>query len=307
MTIAPEIPTTKFISDVLNHMEAIPHWERRLFIKRRMPGQYPRFFYKYLAIDPEDSKSVIRARDIVVRSQLWLANHERFNDPFDLKANVVFEGNDLQKKKRLKALIANQSGAPRKQRREIFEQMMKRPTGEWKAALTEIFRTRAKEIGVCSFANDPRSILMWSHYGKSHGGVCLQFEMALSPRAFTNAHPVEYSESYPEVNFIDGFEDSLIVPLLRKHKSWQYEGEWRLVHMTGASTSLPYDPSALRRIVMGAKASPAIYSCIHSLLRERRDAGLTNVELFRAEQHVTKYALELRRLPVPENESASKR
>lgn len=152
--IASPVPTTPYIESVLSDMEKLSHWERRLLFKRRSRDQFPRFFYKFFPLNPEDAKSVRNLRDVVVESRFWLADHERFNDPFDLKANVVFEGAPADKERRLRQLIANQNPyAPRKERREILARMMKRPEGEWNTALQDIFRNRTKEVGVCSFAS----------------------------------------------------------------------------------------------------------------------------------------------------------
>ena len=193
--------------------------------------------------------------------------------------------------------LLNQSGAPRKERRERLEQMMKRPDAEMEAGLNEIFRKRSKEIGVCSFAGNARSILMWSHYGSTHAGVCLQFETVLSPRTFTLAHPVEYEKEYPQINYLTDFEDQLLIPMLRKHKGWEYEGEWRILHLAGANAYLPFDAQSLRRLVIGCRASPAVYSCIDTLLHERYEKKLPKVRVLRATQHSNEYKLQVWRVP----------
>ncbi len=295
--VAPPIPTTRLVEEVLSKLEGLSYWGRRMFVKHRMPGQYPRFLYKYCGLDPDNLTSVDRLRDLVVRSQFWLSDHERFNDPFDLKAKIIFVGTQEQKRKRLKVLIANQSGAPRKERRERLEQMMKRPDAEMEAGLNEIFQKRSKGIGVCSFAGNARSILMWSHYGSTHAGVCLQFETVLSPRTFTLAHLVEYEKEYPQINFLTDFEDQLLIPMLRKHKGWEYEGEWRILHLAGANAYLSFDAQSLRRLVIGCRASPSVYSCIDTLLHERYEKNLPKVRILRATQHSSEYKLQVSRVP----------
>lgn len=315
--IAPPIPTTAFIETVLSRLESLPHWQRRLFIKQRMAAQYPRFFYKYFGSDPNDAKSIRNLRDVIVESRFWLADHRRFNDPFDLKAKVVFLGTEDDRRKRFKALIANQSppGSLKRERREALAQMMNRSHADWTSAIEEIFRARTNDIGVCSFATNskpypgrrdaenggiqpplrsgPHSILMWAHYGRSHEGVCLQFETALCPRVFTYAQEVQYSEEYPIVNFVKNFERNLLVPLVRKHKGWEYEKEWRMLHMTGVKTYLPFDPKGLRRLIFGCRASAETYSTVMSLLEERCANGHPPVKLFRAVQHSTEYNLDI--------------
>src|SRR6267143_4564656 len=166
--LAPPIPTSELVKRVLFSLEGMSYWDRRLFIKRRMPGQYPRFLYKYGWLNSEDNNSVDRMRDLVVRSHLWLSDHERFNDPFELTANIVLAGTKRQREQSFKSLIASQSDAPRKERRELLRKFMTRPLADWDAAIKAIFKGRAAQVGVCSFASDPRSILMWGHYGHHH-------------------------------------------------------------------------------------------------------------------------------------------
>lgn len=42
--------------------------------RRQVQPPYPRFFYRYAAINPSDPVSVDRMRDVIVRSELWLPN-----------------------------------------------------------------------------------------------------------------------------------------------------------------------------------------------------------------------------------------
>jgi hypothetical protein len=312
--VAPPIPTTAFIESVLTQMEALPHWQRRMYVRKRVAAQYPRFFYKFFEADPGNPKSMRNLRDVLVESRFWLADHRRFNDPFDLKANVVFEGTQREKENRLKSLIANQSpGARRKERQKILAQMMASNAADWAPALKEIFTNRTIDIGVCSFAADakpfpgrrddelgarpsgvrfgPHSILMWAHYGRNHEGVCLQFETALCPRVFTYVQEVQYSDEYPRVNYVNNPEESLYLPLVRKYKGWEYEKEWRLLHITGARMYFPFAPAGLRRVIFGCRASADVYAAVESLLDERKAKGHPTVKLFRAVQHPTEYKL----------------
>ena len=297
--LAPRIPTTEFVEGVLVHLEGLPHWGRRLFIKRRMPGQYPRFLYKYASLNPEDNTSVDRMRDLVVRSHLWLSDHERFNDPFDLTANIVLVGTERQWKERFKALIANQSNARHKERRALLKEFMARPQADWEASIKAIFKERARQVGICSFADDPRSILMWGHYGHHHEGLCLQFEYALDPRIFSMAQKVEYANEYPTINYIGDLAGQILIPLTRKYLGWKYEGEWRVLHLTGANTSLPFDARALKRIVIGCRASEKVQLSLEALLHDRRDKGLPEISLFRAERHPSAYKLLIKKISTP--------
>lgn|GEM_PF-1986652 len=314
--IASPIPSNAIVESAFSQLDALSYWEQRLFFHKRIPNQYPRFFYKYFSYDPGNPDAIRNLRSVLVESKFWLANHESFNDPFDLKANVVFSGTEYEKKSRLKSLIANQNPhAPRKERKKILEHMMARSDADWDESIKKIFNARSKQIGVCSFASDtkphigtsnrsrnttfrlgPRSILMWAHYGRNHSGVSLQFETIRDYRTFTVANEVEYSEDYPRVDYIKNFEDNILLPLIRKHKGWEYENEWRILHMTGAEQLFPFKPNALRRIIFGCRASPEVFAGIEELLNEREKNGLPTIDLYRAVQHPTDYKLMLWRI-----------
>ncbi|WP_425636054.1 DUF2971 domain-containing protein [Algoriphagus yeomjeoni] len=40
----------------------------------------------------------------------------------------------------------------------------------------DFIRTNTKEFGVCCFSEDPLNLHMWSHYGNSYKGFCLEFD-----------------------------------------------------------------------------------------------------------------------------------
>jgi hypothetical protein len=226
-----------------------------------------------------------------------MSHHESFNDPFDMKAHVALEGSREQIEARFKALIADRTNARRRERREILRNIMSRPRAELQAALQEIFRQSAGQAGICSFAGDPRSILMWTHYARDHEGVCLQFEFARDPRTFTWAQEVQYSDEYPRINYADRsrLPDQLYAALTRKHSGWRYEKEWRIVHLAGANTNLPFRADSLVGLILGCRATEEHRSAVEALLAERTKAGLPALRRYRAEQHPTAYQLVIRR------------
>ena len=293
--LAPPLPV---IAQV-RFLEDLPYLERRRVISRQMPKEYPRFFYKFRSAELRDERDLLaRLRSFFLESHLWLSHHERFNDPFDMKANVVFEGSQQEKQARLKALIADRSGASREQRRETLKNWMARPPAEVAAMLSEAFRELAGSAGICSFGGDPRSILMWTHYAQNHEGYCLQFEFAQDSRTFAWVQEVQYKDEYPSVNFVDRstLPDQLFEVLTRKHSGWSYEKEWRLIHRQGANSLMPFRPESLVGIILGCRAPAALSSAVKSVLVEREKADLPPVWMYLAEQDSRAYKLRIRRV-----------
>lgn len=130
--LAPPLPVVPEV----RLLEGLSYPARRTVIRRRMQGQYPRFFYKFRSADLKDENALLaRLRSFFVDSHLWLSHHENFNDPFDMKAHIYVGGSREEKESRFKALIANHSGAPWKKRREMLRDWMAIPEPEAEAKL----------------------------------------------------------------------------------------------------------------------------------------------------------------------------
>ena len=149
--------------------------------------------------------------------------------------------------------------------------------------LVDRLRQVVSETGVCSFAGDPRNILMWSHYASNHEGLCLVFEIAKDPKTFLDALAVEYSIDYPIVNWVTGFDkdkETLHI-VLRKHKGWEYEKERRIVKFKKANTHIKFLPRALRAIIMGCCVKESTLENLKILLAERTAAHLPPITIYR--------------------------
>jgi hypothetical protein len=168
---------------------------------------------------------------------------------------------------------------------------MRKPIEDIEKDLAKIYRNYMAKMGIFSFAGDPKSILMWSHYANDHTGVCIQFERARDFKTLSGAVSVEYSSEYPEVNWIKDFRDSLSNVLLRKHEGWSYEKEQRIVRPSFAHTYLQFDPSAVVGIIMGCRSTAGGKAIIESLLEERQEANMPPVHLFLAQKHSSKYRI----------------
>jgi hypothetical protein len=87
------------------------------------------------------------------------------------------------------------------------------------------FRQSLDSFGVISFSSSkptedgsgPRNILMWSHYGDSHRGLCFQFELAREPLLLRRLLQVQYEPRYPNVDWLSPrFGDQIVDSLRNK-------------------------------------------------------------------------------------------
>jgi len=106
----------------------------------------------------------------------------------------------------------------------------------------EIFKEYIKDYCVFSFCESNLDILMWSHYAKSHTGVCLEYDtnQLLEKQSASNIYnsliPIIYEKQPLDLKQI--FQDRDIIRIsgllheasMRKNIAWSYEKEWRLSH-----------------------------------------------------------------------------
>jgi len=125
-----------------------------------------------------------------------------------------------------------------------------------KVAMKTIKEQGMYDASVSCFCEENNNMLMWSHYGDSHKGFCLEFDTSYDP--FTKMFPVTYSKDIPEIDLnslINNSEnnlDTIKANLLHKYIDWEYEKEWRILHQE-KTTSFCYKTNALTGVYFGTK------------------------------------------------------
>jgi Protein of unknown function (DUF2971) len=284
-------PRAPNLDPLIAQVLSLDYRKLRQFLRRGLQTPYPRFLYKYKPLAEGDAADAARyLRDILVESHLWLSSPKDFNDPFDLTAHVIFEGSTEAKRRRFERLIAQRNQPPEEARRQLAY-AIGLPDSEWLVRAKQTVSSNLQKTGVYSFAGNPRSLLMWSHYGGRHSGICLQFEIAKDPQTMLHAVPARYVEAYPVVNWVEDTIEQIKGALLHKFKKWKYEKERRIIWPEGARSRLPFDPSALVGVIFGCRASIAAMDVVRAMLEERRSRGLPTARVYHAHQHDSEYSL----------------
>ena len=206
--------------------------------------------------------------------------------------------------------------APARKRRERFEQIL-REQGHTRAEIRallpqyegmsdseldvrvrETYLRTVNECGVCSFAGDPRSVLMWSHYASNHQGVCFVFDVSRDPKTFVRALPIAYIDEHPTVNWVTDFKKGGVIKsiVLRKHNRWTYEKERRIIELESARQHLRFHPEALRALIIGCRMAEEDIKAVTRLLSERAIRLLPKLHLYRCEMHESENKLIIRTL-----------
>lgn len=126
---------------------------------------------------------------------------------------------------------------------------------ETRQPIINTYINQQKKSGVACFSEVPNSILMWSHYGDSHKGVCLEYTFQTLNNVVINntrndsltkfIYPINYKTDLSEyvrltseliLNFMNNMNpkpDSCRVEIMRhtltKAIEWSYEREWRIL------------------------------------------------------------------------------
>ncbi len=189
------------------------------------------FLYKYRAIDDDN---IDRTRRMFTDNEVYFANVDQFNDPFDCKFDYSFDASDRDAKTYLlRGLERNFPNWNRLQKRNWIAKHLKMFRGKNSGFEENLKQGTARilsEIGIYSLSRVPDDILMWSHYANCHKGFCIKFFDDEKEKFIARAQAILYSDEYPIVNPMkDDHRARLIKTLLRKAKRWEYEKEWRII------------------------------------------------------------------------------
>ena len=140
-------------------------------------------------------------KGIVEDSEFFLSPPSDFNDPFDTRARVVWEGtpDELYVQAYFTALT---HGKSYEEANAIGKKIAAKPPPDFQAS----YDNNANQFGITCFVrssrlDEPRqhaahSLLMWAHDADQHRGFCFQFHVLRSPAVFGAAVPTTYSDEF---------------------------------------------------------------------------------------------------------------
>ena len=126
-------------------------------------------------------------------------------------------------------------------------------------------------FGILSLSESYDSILMWSHYARSHEGFVIGFNA--DSDYFTDAIRVVYSsERAKRMSLVELTKTEVFCT---KSKAWEYEREWRVVRLGSDATrqlkrggkQLPiylfkFPKAAVSRVIFGARSNQSVRRAI---------------------------------------------
>jgi hypothetical protein len=219
-------------------------------------ADYPEIVYKYRNWRQQFQKDVLEKNHLFLTSPLY------FNDPFDCRIPKNFLSLDTPEKieeyanevvKRLSENIIQMGKNVELERKKIISDLTDNLEDFHEGNAKYRYSQQDKYYGVLSLSTEWNSILMWSHYGDFHKGVCYGFweNKLRESDLFGKGGLVIYNQKndYPSIsplhenNIINGFTETHI-----KAYEWQYENEYRLFKLLFPETSTDKPPSDKERV-----------------------------------------------------------
>jgi hypothetical protein len=194
---------------------------------------------------------------LVAEPRLWFSQPLKLNDPFECRPWFDFNYEQYQLVESMArhlrranpgitadTAMANAVG--------IFLEGRHRRPEMWESLRKEIVARITQEIGILCLSATGENILMWSHYGKCHTGICLGFKWSAYTPFFGRAQKVLYSENLPAVDVFNAPSDRQVDHIfLTKFVDWNYEKEWRIIEHDAGPGSHVYPCELLRTITFG--------------------------------------------------------
>ena len=263
-------------------------------------GNKDKLFFRYQKIN-DNTKNNLK------NHVLYFNDPDKFNDPFDSKRDITYRGS----RKDWNNYFLRHDKDPKGIDKLIKNQMLKRKG-------TELLFDKTKNTSdflnenyhrVCCFSETNSNILMWSHYAKSHQGICLCFKTKQNGNGHfltldSKQHilfPVEYKKAMPDkVNLLyEGNNNLLSKFMFTKYSDWEYEQEYRIILFedifeTGYTKKFRKDD--LEGIIFGLNVKPENIKEIYEIIDTHYLQKGIKVNFYRTQQIQGYFSLQVKKI-----------
>ena len=278
------------LEQTLKVLDRSPNYKKRRWLKSGDKTRYPRFVYRYLGEKIQDEY----LSDYLVESRFYLSSVADFNDPFDMGAYVIISPDRKKRSEKFKKILkVHRRELKWKQRQAEISKMMLAP--DQSANIRLAYEKNVLEMVAICFTSKPKDLLMWSHYGGHHRGISLQFHLANDIRTMGRLLRVNYSPTYPTIDWVGDTEKALGEALGTKNLGWEYEKEYRILIAEAAKSYLPFQPRALTGLIFGCRADQKMRERALDILEARAAKKLSPVMVYKAVRHPREYRVTIQK------------
>lgn len=221
-----------FVEELKRLLVSCKYNESLDFCRENMRTAMPSVLYKYTSIADYSVENL-------QNKQLYLNNPREFNDPFDcwLHNEQAMDCLFSENERTLNIDVTSIKDSFYKTINSLVDKTMR------VGCLSE----------VC-----PTKIIMWSHYGAFHKGMCLEYDFSNCFDTYCNLiRPIIYSDApliiKPDVasDYESWSGSMLLLAILSKSNEWAYEKEWRLVKYNTSNDDHFFHIQCLKHIYLG--------------------------------------------------------
>ncbi len=256
-------------------------------IQRIKDGDIKRFLFRYSSYE--------RAKESIEEKQIRMSSVKEFNDPFEGILHADYENaSEIEIFRYFYEPIKFNNNALFKLKKDL-ENVEKRK--EYAGIIRENHKRNVESSGIfcCSGIND--SIPMWSHYARSHSGICLEYDILKDSELFDFVNTVDYTEKFPaSVSWDQAQKDFLKISLMTKAVLWRNEEELRLIKLESAGKKVDINPDCLKSVIFGLKCEKEFRNELIKIMREK--GYNKNTEIKEAVKAENAYKLEIKPIGV---------
>lgn len=218
------------------------------------------FKYKALSLTPEgllDNRSLKHVIGPIVDSYYYLPTREKLNDPNE----GIFQ-NQIQKE--ISTFLQGITGTREKKVLTVPLNNLIRQVNQ-----------STDNSGVFSLSMSVTDELMWAHYGSSHCGIAIEYNLDQLTRFSSSQHlhsfAVKYVDEPPNLdmrNLLSDAGESVRTMLGHKSPRWMYEEEYRVV-LENINGKIPHDYRAVKSITFGLKVPGKVREKIYETTKHK--------------------------------------
>jgi hypothetical protein len=247
--------------------------------------------------------------------ELYFSFVKDFNDPFDCRIIIDCKGSD---EKSWRAL-AEREHIPEPIKQKALEGL--RSIGFDADKIKQLYdKQNFKTYIIWCLSEIRNNVLMWSHYARSHHGICVGFETVIKDDLLfikiddfdLKYHPnkffhdflllskVEYCDECPYPYNI--FDDSrhLLTFLKIKGKDWEYEQEHRIILSHGEINKniIRFDKSVLKEVILGHNIQDKFRKQVLELIANEYISNGYSVDVFQSSINDSRYELNIEKIEI---------